>query len=83
MGAIAAWLGNFRSRVETTSIFGARKPRTANVKNLYVLEVAFPIADNKELREALEKALDVPRNKYGIDFLVLEPGFKIKRFDDY
>jgi hypothetical protein len=25
----------------------------------------------------------VVREKYGLDFLMLEPGFKLKRFDDY
>jgi len=25
----------------------------------------------------------VVREKYDLDFLILEPGFKLKRFDDY
>ena len=31
----------------------------------------------------LQAMLDVVREKYGLDFLILEPGFKLKRFDDY
>jgi len=31
----------------------------------------------------LQAMLDNLREKYGLDFLILEPGFKLKRFDDY
>ena len=33
--------------------------------------------------DALQAHLDMLRAKYNLDFMILEPGFKLKRFDDY
>ena len=31
----------------------------------------------------MQAMLDGVREKYDLDFVILEPGFKLKRFDDY
>ena len=58
------------------------RPRTAlPTSKLYVVEVDFavdPVAYGN-----LESQLAGLREKYGLDFLIVEPGFKLKRFDDY
>jgi hypothetical protein len=48
---------------------------------LYVVETDFEISPDSY--NNLQAMLDVVREKYGLDFLMLEPGFKLKRFDDY
>ena len=48
--------------------------------NLYMLHMDFPVS--KEQRTEIEQGLDILRKKYGIDFMLLEPGIKLSRFDD-
>lgn len=57
-----------------------RSSKLASVSRLYILNVDHPIG--KPQAEDLEKALDPLREKYGIDFFVLEPGMKLSRFED-
>ena len=62
----------------------AREPRPKNPRptsKLYVIEADFEITP--EAYDALQAHLDLLRAKYGLDFMILEPGFKLKRFDDY
>ena len=33
--------------------------------------------------ESLETQLAAIREKYGLDFMILEPGIKLKRFDEF
>lgn len=48
---------------------------------LYILHTDFEMSPDSY--NNLQANLDVVREKYGIDFLILEPGFKLRRFDDY
>ena len=59
----------------------AKRPRDGSATaGLYVLKVDFPV--NEEIRTAIDKGLQPLRDKYGLDFFVLEPGITLKRFDD-
>jgi hypothetical protein len=49
--------------------------------NLYIIETDFEISPDSY--NNLQAMLDEIRAKYNLDFLILEPGFKLKRFDDY
>lgn len=57
---------------------GKRKPST---ERLYVLSVDFAMKES--VRDEFNKSLEPLREKFGLDFLVLEPGIKLKRFDDF
>jgi len=62
----------------------AREPRPKSklpTSKLYVIEADFEISS--EEYDSLETMLGEIREKYGLDFMILEPGFKLKRFDDY
>lgn len=57
-----------------------RPPAQASTANLYILQVDFPVSPEKRLK--IGQSLDELREKYGIDFVLLEPGIKLSRFDD-
>ena len=62
----------------------AKEPRpksTLPTAKLYVIETDFEITPDSY--NNLQAMLDVVREKYGLDFLILESGCKLKRFDDY
>jgi hypothetical protein len=62
----------------------AMEPRPKSklpTSKLYVIEADFEISP--DAYDALQAHLDLLRAKYGLDFMILEPGFKLKRFDDY
>ena len=62
----------------------AKEPRPKSklpTARLYVIETDFEVSP--ESYSSLQAMLDEVREKYGLDFLILEPGFKLKRFDDY
>jgi hypothetical protein len=62
----------------------AKEPRTRSklkTSGLYIVETDFEVSP--ESYTNLQAMLDEVREKYGLDFLILEPGFKLKRFDDY
>jgi hypothetical protein len=62
----------------------AKEPRTRSklkTSGLYIIETDFEVSP--ESYTNLQTMLDEVREKYGLDFLILEPGFKLKRFDDY
>ena len=62
----------------------AREPRPQSklpTSKLYVIEADFEITP--EAYDGLQAMLGEIREKYGLDFMILEPGFKLKRFDDY
>ena len=48
---------------------------------LYVVEVDFEVSS--DALDSLQTQLSAMREKYGLDFMILEPGFKLKRFDDF
>lgn len=59
-----------------------RRSRTKlKTSNLYVIEADFEVSP--DAYDHLQAHLDVIREKYGLDFLIVEPGFKLKRFDDF
>ena len=62
----------------------AKEPRTRSklkTSGLYIVETDFEVSP--ESYTNLQAMLDEVREKYGLDFLILDPGFKLKRFDDY
>ncbi len=52
-----------------------------STSKLYVIEADFEI--QPDTYDSLQAMLGEIREKYGLDFMILEPGFKLKRFDDY
>lgn len=58
----------------------AQQRRPAPINKLYVLRI--PHAASPEYINHLSNSLDKLKAKYGIDFLVIEPGLSISRFDD-
>jgi len=56
-----------------------RDPKSP-IKNLYVIKVDFPVT--KQRMAEIDDMLDPIRKKYGLDFLLLEPGIKFVKFDD-
>jgi hypothetical protein len=62
----------------------AKEPRSKSVlptSKLYVVEVDFEVGS--DALDSLQAQLSAIREKYGLDFMILEPGFKLKRFDDF
>jgi hypothetical protein len=62
----------------------AKEPRPRSVlptSKLYVVQVDFAVTP--DTLESLETQLGAIRQKYGLDFMILEPGFKLKRFDEF
>jgi hypothetical protein len=62
----------------------ASEPRPKSklpTSKLYIIQTDFEISPDSY--NNLQAMLDEVREKYGLDFLILEPGFKLKRFDDY
>jgi hypothetical protein len=62
----------------------AKEPRPKSIlptSKLYVVEVDFEVSP--DALDSLQKQLGTIREKYGLDFMILEPGFKLKRFDDF
>lgn len=57
-----------------------RRPAQSSTAGLYILRVDFPV--KAELLARIQATLDPIKKKYGIDFLVLEPGINLSRFDD-
>lgn len=57
-----------------------RGPVSKRTAGLYILEVDFKVT--KEVAEGIDKALTPVREKYGVDFIVLEPGMRLRRFND-
>ena len=58
----------------------APKPKAPGLSKLYVLRVDFKMSE--EYAKKMDAALDPLRAKYGLDFIVLEPGMNVARFDD-
>jgi hypothetical protein len=62
----------------------AHEPRPRSLlptSKLYVVQVDFEVSP--AAYDSLQLQLADLREKYGLDFMILEPGFKLKRFDDY
>ena len=75
-----AWSGSNPKSLFTL----AKEPRprsTLATSKLYVIEVDFEVLPHT--LESLETQLGAIREKYGLDFMILEPGIKLKRFDDF
>ena len=70
-----------RPRGPETLMSLARRRRMPSTSRLYIVETDFAVSE--DAYEKIQAHLDELRQKYGLDFLLLEPGFKLKRFDDY
>jgi hypothetical protein len=73
------FLGWFRPR-PIQSLFARPQRGNGKTSNLYIVRVDFPL--KPEMEDRLQRNLDVLRERYGIDFLVLEPGIRLSRFDE-
>lgn len=69
----------WKQRNQLITIFSKMR-RPASLTKLYVVDVGGPVP--AEQAEALNRMFDPLRKKYGIDFIVLEPGIRLRRFDD-
>lgn len=56
------------------------KPKAPGLEKLYVLRVDFKMSP--EAAKNMDASLQPLRDKYGLDFIVLEPGMNVARFDD-
>ena len=89
MTAVLGWIGRLfslapRDAGPKSFMVLAREPRTRSklkTSGLYIVETDFEVSP--ESYTNLQTMLDEVRDKFGLDFLILEPGFKLKRFDDY
>jgi len=64
------------------SLMRRTRKKHADSSKLYVLEVGFELKPESEAAKSLEEQREYLLQKYGIDLLVVEPGFKLKRWDD-
>lgn len=64
------------------SILAAPPKPPSATDRLYLLRVDFPVSKDPEVKAAIDASFDRLREKYGLDFLVLEPGMTLSRFDD-
>lgn len=60
---------------------GPRPKSTLPTSKLYVIETDFEVSP--DAYNNMQAMLDEVREKFGLEFMILEPGFKLKRFDDY
>lgn len=72
------WIFNYARPV--SYIRAKRSTKLVSVSRLYVLYVDHPVS--KEQAEKMDVAFDSLRKKYDIDFVVLEPGMRLSRFED-
>lgn len=69
------------ARPQTLMMLAEESRKTfASTEKLYVLRVDFPL--KPETSKAIQEGLQPLRDKYDLDFLVLEPGITVKRFND-
>ena len=76
--------GSWRGTAPKSLFDLAREPRPKSklpTPKLYVIEADFEISPDEY--DSLQAMLGEIREKYDLDFMILEPGFKLKRFDDY
>jgi hypothetical protein len=57
-----------------------RPARPKNTQSLYVVMVDFPMDPQK--RAEYDKALEPIAQKYGLDFFIVEPGVRVKPFNE-
>jgi hypothetical protein len=87
--AVLEWIGRLFSLAQRDAgpkslMALANEPRSRSklkTSSLYIIQTDFEVTP--ESYTNLQTMLDEVRDKYGLDFLILEPGFKLKRFDDY
>ena len=75
-----AWRGSGPKSLFTL----VKEPRPKSrlpISRLYVVQVDFEVLPHT--LESLETQLAAIREKYGLDFMILEPGIKLKRFDEF
>lgn len=86
---VSAWLFSpsqhpRQAQTQSLSIVNARRSmrssRPCDLSRLYVMHVDYEVTERQAVQ--LDAVLEPLRQKYGIDFLVLEPGNKLSRFED-
>lgn len=77
---LRSWFG---SRPETLFGLMRKRPRHSSTSRLYVLEVNFEIRPDTDAARSLAEQREYLLEKYGVDLFVVEPGFKLKRWDDF
>lgn len=59
-----------------------RRKKRSPLSSLYIMEVNFEIRPDSEAEKALKEQRAYLFEKYGIDLFIVEPGYKLKRFED-
>lgn len=80
MSKVREWFRNGTPQSLMQLLQRRRAGPAPKTSSLYVLQVDFPMTES--LTTKMDGALNPLREKYGLDFIVLEPGMKLSRFDD-
>lgn len=64
------------------SLMKRRRKKRAPLSSLYIMEVNFEIRPDSEAEKALMAQRSYLLEKYGIDLFIVEPGYKLKRFEE-
>lgn len=79
---VRAWAQWHRSPETLMSLIDAKHPhKIEGTERLWVIQVNFPM--DEMLAKKYDERLEPLREKYGLDFFVIEPGVNLKRFDDF
>lgn len=79
---LTKWYRQLGKPQSLNDLAAASKSATvSSTEKLYVLQVDFPVSE--EIAKGISASLSPLREKYGVDFMVLEPGMRLKRFDDF
>jgi hypothetical protein len=79
MRVFLKWWRRFR-RFQPVSILEVPPRPISPTSGLYVLRTDFPV--DTEKGKELDAMLKPIREKYGLDFILLEPGITLSKFDD-
>lgn len=72
------------SAIETLRSLSRRsRPKFSPTSKLWVLEVNFKLNPDSEAGQSIAVQREYLLEKYGIDLLVMEPGYRLKRFDEF
>jgi hypothetical protein len=77
--ALVDWLEGLTTFEPVSIVEAPPREALSATDRLYVLRVDFAITRDNSVQ--MEAALDRLRKQYGIDFLVIEPGMSLSRFD--
>jgi hypothetical protein len=74
------WFLQLFSRPSLISLFNTKR-KTTKLSTLYAVEVRGSLSPEQWI--AMQGKLDVYADKYGIGFIIVQDGVRIKRFDEY